>query len=94
MFELRLTRRGSILASEDAMLTAVRQRTVVQPGGVIQISAPDLPVGTVAEVLVIVEGTEGPQTALADMVGAGHGGFSSPDEADRFLRAERDSWRS
>lgn len=34
------------------MYTALRQRLVIQPGGVIEIRSPDLPDGSVAEVTV------------------------------------------
>jgi hypothetical protein len=42
------------------METALRQKTVVKPGGVIEIRSPELPEGAVAEVIVILEtsGTE------------------------------------
>ena len=37
------------------MNTALRQKLVVQPGGVIEIRSPELPVGATAEVIVILE---------------------------------------
>jgi hypothetical protein len=37
------------------MDTALRQRLVVQPGGVIEIRSPELLPGTLAEVIVILE---------------------------------------
>jgi len=37
------------------MNTALRQRLVVQPGGVIEIRSPELPVGATAEVIVILD---------------------------------------
>ena len=37
------------------METAIRQKTVVKPGGVIEIRSPELPEGAVAEVIVILE---------------------------------------
>jgi hypothetical protein len=37
------------------METALRQKAVVKPGGVIEIRSPELPVGAVAEVIVILE---------------------------------------
>jgi hypothetical protein len=33
-----------------------------------------------------------PKTDYAAFFGAGKGGFNSPEEADRFIRAERDAW--
>lgn len=44
------------------MESALRQKLVVQPGGVIEIRSPNLPVGAVAEVIVIWErGETGPR---------------------------------
>lgn len=37
------------------METALRQKAVVKPGGVIEIRSPELPEGAVAEVIVILE---------------------------------------
>lgn len=37
------------------MNVALRKKLVVQPGGVIEIRCPELPVGTIVEVIVIVE---------------------------------------
>ena len=38
------------------MVTALKQTVVVQPGGLIEIRAPELAAGTEAEVIVLVEG--------------------------------------
>ena len=37
------------------METALRQKAVVKPGGVIEIRSPELPVGARAEVIIILE---------------------------------------
>ena len=37
------------------METALRQKAVVKPGGVIEIRSPELPEGALAEVIVILE---------------------------------------
>ena len=37
------------------MLTGIREKTVVKENGMVEISAPDLPVGTEVEVIVLVE---------------------------------------
>ena len=76
------------------MLTALRQKAVVQPGGVIQINAPELKPGTLTEVVVLVEAAERPLASMVDLLGAGRGGFTSPSEVDQFLRRERESGRS
>ena len=40
------------------MLTGIREKTVVKENGTVEISAPDLPVGTEVEVIVLVEQEE------------------------------------
>ena len=40
------------------METALRQKAVVRPGGVIEIRSPELPEGAVAEVIVILEASD------------------------------------
>ena len=40
------------------MLTGLREKTVVKENGMVEISAPDLPVGTAVEVIVLVEEEE------------------------------------
>jgi len=42
------------------MTNATRQTAIVKPGGVIEIRDPKLPVGAVAEVIVLFETTEQP----------------------------------
>lgn len=42
------------------MTTATRQKVIILPGGRIEISDPKLPVGAVAEVIVLFETTEQP----------------------------------
>ena len=37
------------------MLTGIRERTIVKENGMVEISAPDLPVGTEVEVIVLVD---------------------------------------
>jgi hypothetical protein len=76
------------------MLRAIKQRAVVRPGGVIEVRSPDLPEGSTAEVLILVEASAGARRPLATPVGAGKGGFAAPEEVARFLRHERDAWGS
>jgi len=40
------------------MLTGIREKTVVKENGMVEISAPDLPVGTEVEVIILVEEEE------------------------------------
>ncbi|MBA2495162.1 MAG: hypothetical protein H0V31_10770 [Acidobacteria bacterium] len=37
------------------MITGIREKTIVKENGMIEISAPDLPIGTEVEVIVLVE---------------------------------------
>jgi antitoxin YefM len=40
------------------MLTGIREKTIVNENGMVEISAPDLPIGTEVEVIVLVEEEE------------------------------------
>ena len=74
------------------MKTALRQKVIVQPGGVIHVHAPELKSGSSAEVIVLVESSM--ENSLAKLIGSAKGGFASPAEADAFIRRERDAWTS
>jgi len=37
------------------MITGIRERAIVKEGGKVEISSPDLPIGTEVEVIVLVE---------------------------------------
>lgn len=76
------------------MWTSSKTRAVVQPGGRIEVSAPDLPVGQHVEVTVRPV-DELPRKCSARAILArspGHRLFKSADEVDAHIRAERDSW--
>ena len=73
------------------MVRAVQQTVTIQPGGRVGVTSTELPEGQQAEVIVLVR--EQPRTkSYASLFGCGRGAFSSPDEADAFLRKERDAW--
>ena len=76
------------------MSPAKRIRTTVQPGGKIEIEAPDLPVGSAVEVLVIPTPASIPRRPLREILARakGHQSFRSAAEVDAYLQAERDSW--
>lgn len=74
------------------MLRAIRERVTIKPGGMIEIHRPELPVGTEAEVIIMVEQPAVELPPLASFVGKGKGCFSSAAEVDAFIRAERDQW--
>jgi hypothetical protein len=76
------------------MVPAWRQKVVVQPGGVIEIRSSELPVGAKADVIVMLESAGEPAPPMTSMIGTGQGGFATPEEADAFIRQERDAWQS
>jgi len=74
------------------MEQALRQRVVIQPGGKIELQSPDLPAGLEAEVIVLVPPQQRRTRSLTDFIGAAKGTYASPEEADAFIRAERNAW--
>lgn len=77
------------------MLTGLRQKVVVQPGGVVEVRSLDLPPGATVEVIVLLDTSEAstPQ-GLSRFIGAAQGNFASPQDVDQFIRQERDAWDS
>jgi hypothetical protein len=78
------------------MQTAIRIKTTVLPGNRIEVCAPELPEGADIELLVspaIDENNEQRQSVLSIVQSLnGHRGFSSAEEVDEYLQAERNSW--
>ena len=74
------------------MIQAVRREVTVQPGGRVEIVADELTPGARAEVIVLEEVPPRRKRALKSYLGAGKGCFATPEDADAFLRKERDSW--
>jgi len=74
------------------VLHALRKRVTVQAGGLIEIHAPEMQPGTEAEVIILEDSRATGRSSLRSILGAGKGAFSTPEEADAFLRGERDSW--
>jgi hypothetical protein len=81
---------------ENVVSVALRVTTTVQPGHKIEITAPELPEGSTATVLVMTNGLpvakRSFRAVLADYPAAPS--FQSAEEADRYLREERDAWDS
>lgn len=75
------------------MAQMVRARVRVGRGGRVEVRAPELAEGTLADVIVTPapEGLTG-GTRLADLVGAGAGCYPRPADVDAFLRQLRDEW--
>ena len=76
---------------EIVMKQILRKTVIIQPGGHIEICSDELPAGVEAEVIVIVRGEERPPS-YASLFGSGRGSYTTPQEADAFIRQERDSW--
>lgn len=74
------------------MTQAIRREITVQKDHQIEISSPALKLGDQVEVIILLSQGKPKKSSLRDMLGAGKGSFSSPQEADDFIRRERDTW--
>jgi hypothetical protein len=78
------------------MQSALRIETTILPGHRLEISAPELPEGAKVEVIVVLP--EKPQPRRMSMLEflaklpPGPLLFKTPEEANRYLQEERDSW--
>jgi hypothetical protein len=82
---------------EVAMATEVRVKTIVLPGGKIEISTPELIPGQHATVVVTIEDNEPAQQPHdIDILTAlpGLQLFHNAEEVDAYIHEERDSWES
>jgi hypothetical protein len=76
------------------IMPSVRKRTVVKPGGLVEVSAGDLPAGTAVDVWVEPAADTLPPVDLRKIVGSAKGLFSSPEEVDAYISSLRDEWES
>lgn len=76
------------------MLNGIRQKAIVQPGGLIELQSSDLPEGAIVEVIVLLEPKAEQPRTLTSFIGAGNGSFTTPEEVDEFIRQEREAWGS
>jgi len=77
------------------MATQVCVRTVVLPGGKIEISTPELILERRATVVVMIEDNETIEQAhVIDILKMlpGHRLYQSAEEVDTYIREERDAW--
>lgn len=74
------------------MNRSIKESVTVKPGGIIEICHPDFPVGVIAEVTVKFNTSDIPRVPITSLFGKVKGCFNNCEEADAFLRAERDSW--
>ena len=68
-----------------------KQIVTIQPGGRVEVTSDQLPAGQQAEVTVRVNPGKPVKSYLA-LFGSGKGSYTTPEEADAFLRRERDRW--
>lgn len=73
------------------MPKTLHRRVTVERGGRIIIDSSDLPEGAQADVTVSLHAGRAVQSYRA-LFGSGSGGFATAEEADAFLRKERDAW--
>lgn len=88
---LTVQRRFVAHAKQYPMELAIRRRAIVEPGGRITIQPDDLPHGAETDVIVPITWRE-PLPDYPSMLGSGSGTFATAEEADRFIRRERDGW--
>ncbi|MEZ4529102.1 MAG: hypothetical protein R2941_24585 [Desulfobacterales bacterium] len=75
------------------MLHAIKQEMLIQNNGVIEIHSPELKTGMYAEIVILLKHTgESEPNPLSRMIGKGKGAFEHPEDADNFIRKERDRW--
>jgi hypothetical protein len=77
------------------MQAVLRLHTKILPGHRLEISSPELPEGESVEVLVLLPSAVGsPPCSALELIESlqGHRLFQSPDEVDRSIQEERDSW--
>jgi hypothetical protein len=77
------------------MQSALHITTKVLPGGKIEITDPELRVGEPVDVfLVLPEASSRPRRSALEIIEALNGRrvFQTPQEVNRYLQEERDSW--
>ena len=76
------------------MPAARKLKTTVQPGGKIEISAPDLPTGQAVEVAIRLTEAVSQRRSLLDILAECPGGvlFKTAEQVDRYIHQERTSW--
>lgn len=81
------------------MISSVRAKTTVKPGGFVEVHSDELPEGATVEVIVLIN-PPSPEASkpkgLSRFIGAmkGKGSFDSVIDIDEYIRQERDLWDS
>lgn len=74
------------------MIRAIKEHVIIGSGGLIEIRRPDLPEGAAAEVTVTIQTPDSEPPPLSSLLGKAQSGYDSGEQADAFIRAERDAW--
>jgi hypothetical protein len=77
------------------MQSALRMETTVLPGHRLEINAPELPEGATVEVIVVLPAPSPKRQSMLEFLATLPPGpllFKTPEEANRYLQEERDSW--
>jgi hypothetical protein len=79
---------------DEGMPDAVRTRATVLPGNRIEITDPALREGETVDVIVVLGEPSHGRVSAIDLLESlpGQRLFKTPEEADRYLNEERDSW--
>jgi len=75
------------------MLNTIKQEMIIEKSGMIEICSSELKPGMYAEVIIFLKNTgKSESNPLSRMIGTGRGAFEKPEDADNFIRKERDTW--
>ena len=74
------------------MQQALPARTVVKPGGVVEGTSAELPDGVEVDVIILVARHPERAKTWTERIGSAKGSFTTWQEADAFIRRERDAW--
>ena len=79
--------------TQQDMLTALREKTFVKPGGIIEIHSQDLIPQDEVEVIIMLKSQYSKKkNNLKKLFGKGKGGFSTPNDVKKFISTERKKW--
>ncbi|KUK69711.1 MAG: Uncharacterized protein XE11_0799 [Methanomicrobiales archaeon 53_19] len=74
------------------MIHAIRKKVKIDSDGLIQIYVPEFKPGTIADVIVLAQSDTRKKRSFTSIIGKGQGCFARAEEADAFIRKERESW--
>ena len=73
------------------MVQAIRQELTIQDDHVLELHSSMLKIGSHVEVIVLLKDPP-PVKNFTSLIGTAKGSFNTPQEADNFIRGERDKW--